>query len=142
MKRNFTLIFVSSLFGAVALAQDARPPVETLDVTMRLMPAGATLPDAVTKVIELPPAAGDQATESSSQGLETANEARAERGNPEAAERGEQGRERGQQMREQAQENRENAGRGGGPPESPGPPDTPGGPPGGPPTQPPGGPPG
>ena len=144
MSRKINLLLVSLLSSGAALAQEEGNPADTLDVTMRLMPAGATLPDAVTKVIELPAAAADRASESSSQGLGTANEARANHGAEQAAEAAEQGRERGQQMREQAQENRENAGRGG-PPESPGPPDGPGGPgnsPGGPPTEPPGGPPG
>ena len=52
MSRNFALVLVSLLCGSAALAQEPGNPVETLDVTMRLMPPGATLPDAVTKVIE------------------------------------------------------------------------------------------
>ena len=56
MSRNFALVLVSLLCGSAALAQEPGNPVETLDVTMRLMPPGATLPDAVTKVIELPAA--------------------------------------------------------------------------------------
>jgi hypothetical protein len=141
MNRKATMVLISLFFcGPVAFAQEEGEegaPVETLDVTMRLMPEGATLPDAVTKVIELPAAAADQATESAAPGLETANEARDNRGAEQAADAAEQGRERGQQMREQAQENRENAGRGE-PPATP--PGAPNGPPGGPPANPPGGP--
>ena len=139
MSRNCALILMSLLCGSAALGQEPSTPVETLDVTMQLMPAGATLPDAVTKVIELPAAASDDAEEASSEGLDTANEARGDKGPPPGADAGEQGRERGQQMREQAheqaQENRENAGHHG-PPDSPGPPGPPGGPPRGPPTTP------
>jgi hypothetical protein len=116
MKRKATLILTSLFFcGTASLAQEEGEegaPVETLDVTMRLMPEGATLPDAVTKVIELPAAAADQAREAAAPGLKTANEARENRGAEQAADAAEQGRERGQQMREQAQENIENAGRG------------------------------
>jgi hypothetical protein len=140
MNRKATIVLISLLFyGPVAFAQEEGEDgaVETLDVTMRLMPEGATLPDAVTKVIELPAAAADQAREEAASGLETANEARDSHGAGQAAEAAEQGRERGQQMREQAQENRENAGRGE-PPATP--PGGPSGPPGSPPANPPGGP--
>jgi hypothetical protein len=117
--------------------EDDADGVETLDVTMTLMPEGATLPDAVTRLIELPDAAAETARESAAQGLETANEARANRdaGLGVAGEARENGREFGQEVREQAQENSENAGRGGrpdpaGPPEVPGPPEDLPGPPG------------
>ena len=122
---------------AYAQERDAEEAVETLDVTMTLMPEGTTLPDAVTRLIELPDAAAEAARESAAQGLETANEARANRdaGLGVAAEARENGREFGQEVREQAQENSENAGRGGrpdaaGPPEVPGPPENLPGPPG------------
>ena len=52
MSRKSALILVS-LLSSAALGQEPSKPVETLDVTMRLMPQGATVPDAVTKVIEL-----------------------------------------------------------------------------------------
>ena len=120
--------------------------IDALDVTMELMPEGATLPEAVTRVIELPEAVPETARQSAAQGLETANQARtnAQAGLAIATE----ARERGL---EHAQENREDAGRG--PPDWAGPPgggpggpaDTPSGPPddapGGPPDDRPGGPP-
>jgi hypothetical protein len=109
--------------------------VETLDVTMTLMPEGATLPDAVTRVLELPEAAAETARDSAAHGLETANQAR---GNAPALGEGgdarENGREFGQEVREQAQQNREDVGRGSpetaGPPDVPGPPEKSPGPPG------------
>jgi hypothetical protein len=113
-----------------ANAQDGTADrIDTLDVTMTLMPEGATLPDAVTKVIELPEAAAAAAEENAAPGTDTANAARANReaGLEVAADAREQGREFGQQMADQAQENRENAGRGN-PPDSAGPPDVPGAP--------------
>jgi hypothetical protein len=104
--------------GGVALAQESEQTAEdaltdTLDVTMVLLPEGATLPDAVTRTIELPRAAREAAT---APGLDTAAQARErrERGLETAAEAREQGREFGQQMAEQAQEGRENVGRGNG----------------------------
>lgn len=111
---------------------------DTLELTMTLLPEGATQPDAVTKVIELPPAAANGEEESgadAAQGLDRANEARERRndGLGRAAEAREEGRAFGREMREQAQENRENNGRAE-PPEPPGRPDLPGGVnPGGPP---------
>ena len=39
-----------------AVAQDRAPDMDNLEVTMRLLPEGATRPDAVTRVIELPEA--------------------------------------------------------------------------------------
>lgn len=100
-----------------------------LEVTMVLMPQGAARPDAITRIIALPPAAvlhdraeaGEEldADDQRQTGLDTAAEAR------------ERGREFGQSMAEQARENREDAGRGNAPVD----------PPGGPPVDPPGGPP-
>jgi hypothetical protein len=109
--------YLSILVGCgVALAQEpARVSEEelldTLDVTMVLLPEGATVPDAVTRTIELPRAAADSANPP---GVDTASSARngRERGLENAAEAREQGREFGQQMSQQAQEGRENAGRG------------------------------
>ena len=86
---------------------------QSLDLTMTLLPEGATLPDAVTRVIELPEAASDRARDSANPGLESADNARERRdtGLEIAADAIEGGREFGQAMREQAQESRENAGR-------------------------------
>ena len=110
---------------------------QNLDLTMTLLPEGATKPDAITRVITLPDVAFDQAGDNASQGLETADDARARReaGLQTAADAIEGGREFGQSMREQAQENRENRGRGDppAPPDSPGAPNPPGRPPGNPP---------
>jgi hypothetical protein len=79
--------------ATVAAQENAETPDDTLDLTMVLMPEGATLPDAVTRVIELPAAAvaaSEAAAANAAPGLDTANEAR------------EQGRERAQQSREDA----------------------------------------
>ena len=85
---------------------------------MVLMPENATLPDAVTRVIELPAAAAEAARENAARGLDEANAAREpETGLENAAAASEQG-------RETAQQNREDRGRGasegggGGPPDS------------------------
>ena len=117
--------------GGARAQDDDSEGIDTLDLTIELMPDGATLPEAVTRVIELPEVAADAARENAARGLEIANEARqnGEGGLAIAAE----ARERGL---EQAQEDRENAGRG--PPEGVGPPD---GIPQGPPDDLPGGPP-
>jgi hypothetical protein len=132
------MVAASALIASGGYAQET-PEIETLDVTMELMAEGATLPEAVTRVIELPEAAAEAARLNAAGGLERANEAR---GN--AA----QGLEIAAEARERAQESRENAGRGGppdfvedipigppadlpGPPEEmPGSPEEPAGPPG------------
>lgn len=132
MKANQRALVVAGMLlvgSASAIAQEAGAPgnaADTLDLTMTLMPEGATRPDAVTRIIELPAEAAEAAQENAARGLSTANEARANRasGLDVAAEAREQGAEFGQQIREQAQENRENAERGR--PDSAGPPDTPG----------------
>lgn len=49
---------------------------DDLDVTMRMVPPGVDLPDAVTKVITLPPQAPENARTNATKGLNTANEAR------------------------------------------------------------------
>jgi hypothetical protein len=131
---RIALTALALILATGALAQENEAPeIETLDLTMELMPEGATRPDAVTRVIELPAAAAEAARENAARGLETADEARG-RGNP-ANEIAEQARERG---RERAQQGREDVGRGGGPPDGIGPPGS--GPPGG--APPGGGPPG
>jgi len=98
-------------------AQEGAAGSDALDLTMVLMPENATLPDAVTRVIELPAAAAEAARENAVRGVDEANTARErDNGLENAAEAGERGRER-------AQENREDRGRGasegrgGGPPD-------------------------
>ena len=92
--QRFLVVVSLVLIATHAGAQESSDaPDDTLDLTMVLMPEGATTPDAVTRVIELPAAAAEAApvaAESSAEGLDTANEAR------------EQGRERAQQGREDA----------------------------------------
>jgi hypothetical protein len=121
-----------SLLAVTAYAQDApAPPIEALELTIELMPEGATQPDAVTRIIELPAAVAEAARENSVRGLAEANAARDNRNA--GLENAEEARERG---RDQAQQDRENAGRGrpedlpGGPPGGGGPPSDPPGPPG------------
>jgi hypothetical protein len=136
MKAKF--IFMTIVFvAAAAVAQEDNADIETLDVTITLLPEGATTPEAVTRIIELPAAANDSARQRSADGIQRANDARGNRqdGLDTAAEARESGRALGQQMRERAQEDRENAGRGGppdgaGPQSPPGPPGPPNGPPG------------
>jgi len=129
--RLSNLLFAcTALLAFNVLAQEEPDaPVETLELTMELMPEGATQPDAITRVIELPAAAAEAARENASRGLAEANEAR---------ERRETGLEIAAEARErsteQAQQDRENAGRG--PPDRGDlrtAPDVPGNPPGGPP---------
>jgi hypothetical protein len=89
--------------GASAFADDADRTVGALEVTMKLMPERATLPDVVTAAIDLPkhedgtyvPSAA--AVEHSARGLETANAAR------------ENGRAFGEAMAAAARESREDA---------------------------------
>jgi len=106
--------------------EDPGPAIETLELTMELMPEGATQPDAVTRIIELPAVVAEAARENSVRGLAEANAARE---NQDAGlEIAEEAQERG---RDQAQQDREDAGRG--PPDGFDPPgrpdDLPGGPP-------------
>lgn len=69
------LVFVLGLMAAnSAMAADG-----SLDVTITVVDSPGQLPSAVTKTIELPPAASDIARERSAKGMNTANEAR-ERG--------------------------------------------------------------
>jgi hypothetical protein len=104
-------------------AQEGAADSDALDLTMVLMPENATLPDAVTRVIELPAAAAEAARENAARGLDEANAARErEAGLENAAEASEQGRETAQQNREDRGRGA-SEGRGGGPPDSGGPPD-------------------
>ncbi|HSD70431.1 MAG TPA: hypothetical protein VLB07_12800 [Woeseiaceae bacterium] len=132
MKRFTTVaatMAVAIAANDAAIAQNTKPDDATfaeLEVTMVLMPPGATRPDAVTKTIELPRPARDTGDDNSSKGQDTADEARENRedGLETAGNARERGREFGQEMAEQARENREDAGRGNAPDEPPGgPPD-------------------
>jgi len=100
-----------------------------LEVTMVLMPQGAARPDAITRIITLPPAAALR--EAAQSGEQRDADEQRQNGPDTAAEARERGREFGQSMAEQARENREDVGRGNAPVD----------PPGGPPMDPPGGPP-
>jgi len=137
----FAIATTLLLAGGMGHAQDSSTAGgaddDTLELTMTLLPEGATLPDAVSKVISLPEVAADAAGEHEGEGLGKVNEAREARaggdeGLERAAEPREDGREFGQQMREQAQDDRENNAHGQ-PPESPDLPDAPDGNPGAPP---------
>jgi hypothetical protein len=100
---------------------------DSAESTIRLMDAAeAELPEAVTKVITLPEALGDdsKAVEKAENGLKTANQ------NKQQSESGpsqaDEARERGAKMADEAQDNRENRGRSEeqrpAPPSNPGPP--------------------
>lgn len=115
----------AALASLLALSVNAQEEgdsiVETLDLTIELLPPGATLPESVTRTIELPAAVAEAARENAARGLETANAAREgrEQGLAIAEQAQEQGRERAQQVLEDL---------GRGPPGSdgpPGPPDLP-----------------
>ena len=71
-KRHISaLLFAGLLVGSsMAYADD------DLDVTMRMVPPGVELPDAVTKVITLPTQTPAGATTSAQDGLDTANATR------------------------------------------------------------------
>lgn len=71
MKRNIrSLLLVSLLIGSGAAYAD-----DDLDVTMRMVPPGTELPDAVTKVITLPSQTPDAASHAQ-RGLDQANSVR------------------------------------------------------------------
>ena len=99
---NMRNLCLASVLAGVSSTVSAQGGTQTIV----LMPEGAELPEAVTRVIDLPknengeyrPAAA--AVENSARGLAIANEAR------------ENGRAFGQEMAAQAQENRENKARG------------------------------
>ena len=109
-----TTVVIAFLLIADRAGAQGSPPSESLELTIRLMPEGATSSEAVTKTIVLPPAASATGVENSQDGVERANEARESRGvgQDRAAEARERGREFGQQMSEQARENRDEAGHG------------------------------
>ena len=65
------LLMASLLIGSSAVYAD-----DELDVTMRMVPPGAELPDAVTKVITLPEQTPDSAKSNAQKGLDQANSVR------------------------------------------------------------------
>jgi hypothetical protein len=123
------MIAIALAATSTALAQeDSGEAIETLDLTMELMSEGATTPEAVTRIIELPEAVLEAARERAANGLDEANANRERR--DEGLAIADEAREAGRERAEQAQED---AGRGqppetGPPPDIPGPPGN-GGPP-------------
>jgi len=105
------LLGTALLFGAGgAWAQDN--DIDDAETTIRLMgEAEAELPDAVTRDIVLPDAAGEdsEAVENARRGLETANENRARREHGLAT--ASEARDRAADMAEEARENVEDRGR-------------------------------
>lgn len=69
--RTPKLFLAAAFVTGFAMADD-----QPLDVTIRVVESPADLPAAVTKTIELPPAAADRAREAAQHGLDTANQAR------------------------------------------------------------------
>ena len=65
------LLLAGLLIGSSTVYAD-----DDLDVTMRMVPPGVELPDAVTKVITLPSHTPGGAKANAQNGLDTANEAR------------------------------------------------------------------
>jgi hypothetical protein len=120
IQRVIAAALAGVLCAGAALAQNAAESGQVilgLDLTMRLMPADAVVPDAVVATIELPRAEDgsfiphDKAVERSGRGLTTANAAR------------ENGRAFGEAMAAAARENREDVTRGGRADATPSPPD-------------------
>jgi len=120
MRKEISLIVLVLAAGSTALAQeDGGEANETLDLTMKLMSEGATTPETVTRVIELPEAVLEAVGERAANGIDesNANRERREEGLGIAEDAREAGRERAAQAIENAD--------GGQPPET-GPPDDPG----------------
>jgi hypothetical protein len=114
MKTTKYIGAISMAFLLIAGAVNAQDTDEG-ELTMTLIPdANANLPEAVTRMIELPESASDEGRANSAGGLETANDARTRRqaGLDTANDAKERGREFGADMAEAAQNNRANAGRG------------------------------
>jgi hypothetical protein len=110
---------ISAAFLLTAGSVNAQDTDENIgdegELTMTLIPdANANLPEAVTRMIELPESASNEGRTNSAGGLETANDARTRRqaGLETANDARERGREFGADMAEAAQSNRENVGRG------------------------------
>ncbi len=68
--------------AAPAVAQERQPDVDNLEVTMRLLPEGATRPEAVTRVIELPEALRSRFADGSSDGVSDTDGAGADAADP------------------------------------------------------------
>jgi hypothetical protein len=102
LSKSLAVAALTCALSGFAFAQDD-------ELTMTLLPEGAELPDAVTKVIELPKndegeyIASEEGVTNSAEGLAIANAAR------------EDGRAFGEEMAASARENRENFSRGGRP---------------------------
>jgi len=75
---NIKLQSRALLFAALLVGSGMAYADDDLDVTMRMVPSGAELPDAVTKVITLPSQsqAPEHAGDKAAKGLERANEVR------------------------------------------------------------------
>jgi hypothetical protein len=119
------LLTTCALAAALLVAPDVRAqapekPVDTLDVTMTLLPEHAKGPEDITRRIALPPPAnrddkpGRRADKGKPDSLEDGKSPPAEpgtQGRDKADEARERGRQFGQDVSEQSRENRENAGR-------------------------------
>ena len=70
-KQCLPALMLACLLGSGAAYAD-----DDLDVTMRMVPPGVDLPDAVTKVITLPSSAPENGRTKAEKGLSTANDAR------------------------------------------------------------------
>ena len=64
------------LLGSLLIGSSAVYADDELDVTMRMVPPGVELPDAVTKVITLPEQTPDTARNNAQKGLDQANSVR------------------------------------------------------------------
>ena len=77
---NIKLQSRALLFAALLVGSGMAYADDDLDVTMRMVPSGVELPDAVTKVITLPSPPQSQASEhandNAANGLDRANEVR------------------------------------------------------------------
>lgn len=105
--KSLAIIAAALLATSVVNAQEKDDAdIDALDLTMKLMPAGATVPDAVTGIIQLPAAAPGSANDDAERGLDQANSARERRedglDNAEAA---------AAEGETQAEQNREDLGR-------------------------------
>jgi hypothetical protein len=77
--RSLTIVAAVLFAMAVSAAENGDSQDGALDLTMELMPADATSPEAVTGVIELPAASTEAAGQNAEDGLTKANEAREHR---------------------------------------------------------------
>ena len=130
---NTQIIALAAVVLVLAAGRSQADDTGELTMTLITNP-DAELPEAVTKILELPAAASAAGMDNSAKGQDAANGARESRdkGLENAAEARERGSEFGQDMADSARENRENRGRSS-PPSPHAPPSPPNGPPGGPP---------